>query len=119
VADDPKDPSEWPPATIVIRGGVGGVEALREALHGQGGWSVVAGPGLSLYALAGSVRNNQLRRTTVAAVLALGGSVTVDLTGDAPPYHCDLTGLTPKQLDSILEPTEPNPVPLEERWKRR
>ena len=105
--------------TVVIRGGAGGVDALRDALRRDGTWSVISQPGLGFETLAASVRNNQLRTTTVRAILAVGGTLVPDLSGDGPPYHCELSGLTPEQLDSILKPAERNPVPLTKRWMPR
>ena len=60
-----------------------------------------------------------IRRTTAGAIMELGGSLIADRSGDAPPYHCHLSGLTPEQLDSILEPPERNPVPVHRRWMPR
>src|SRR3972149_7941327 len=52
-------------------------------------------------------------------IMELGGSLIADRSGDAPPYHCHLSGLTPGQLESILEPPERNPVPVHRRWMPR
>lgn len=119
MADDLSRPDPWPPTTVVIRGGVGGADALRDTLRRDGSWSVISQPGLRFEVLASSVRNNQIRRTTAGAVMELGGSLIADRSGDAPPYHCHLSGLTPEQLDSILEPPERNPVPVHRRWMPR
>src|SRR3990170_2272217 len=99
--DEPPGPPE-PPARL----------GLRDTLRRDGSWSVISQPGLRFEVLASSVRNNQVRRTTAGAIMELGGSLIADRSGDAPPYHCHLSGLTPEQLDSILEPPERNPVPV-------
>jgi hypothetical protein len=76
--------------------------------------SVFTGPGVSLFELARSCRNNQVRRTTVGAVLSAGGPLRLSA---GPPYHCDLYGLTPQQFDAILSVPEPNPVPKPDLWQ--
>jgi hypothetical protein len=112
---DTKDPTTWPDATIVVRGGIGGVKDLRTTLEADGCWSVRSRPGVTFEALAGAVVNNQVRRTTVQAALALGATITpTDAPGD-PPYHCDLSRLTAEQFDSILGAPELNPVPKDQR----
>jgi len=74
--------------------------------------------GLGIHSgLAASVRNNQLRRTTVKVVLEAGGRLVPTYDDEGPPNHCDLFGLTAEKLDSILSASEPNPVPKEERWR--
>ncbi len=112
-----EDPSIWPATTLVIRGGEMGADGLRETLRRDGRWSVISEPGVSFTHLAASVRNNRVRSTTLQAVYRLGGKLEVARTRHGPPYHCDLSGLTPEQFDSILGPAEPNPVPRHERWK--
>ena len=117
MAIDIHDPATWPDATLVVRGGVNRLEELRAAVQVGGGISVVSRPNLPFETLAASVPNNRVRRTTVARVLATGGSLDpTDDPGD-PPNHCNLFGLTPEQLDAILEAPEPNPVPKEQRWR--
>jgi hypothetical protein len=109
------DPTTWPGDTIVVRcGSIQGVHELSERLSRDGSWSVFTGPGVSLSELARSCRNNQVRRTTVRAVLSAGGSLRLSV---GPPYHCDLYGLTPQQFDAILSVPEPNPVPKPDRWQ--
>ena len=113
---DPRNPTTWPTHTIVVRcGGVQGVRELAERLSRDGSWSVFTGPGVPFSELARSCRNNQVRRTTVEAILAAGGSIQ---PSSGPPYHHDhdLFGLTPQQFDAILSLSEPNPVPRPDRW---
>jgi hypothetical protein len=111
---DPNNPTTWPGDTIVVRcGGVHGVGELAERLSHDGSWSVFTGPGIPFLELARSCRNNQVRRTTIQAVLAAGGSLR---PSSGPPHHHDLFGLTPQQLDAILSVPEPNPVPKPDRW---
>ena len=114
MAVDPTDPATWPASTIVVRcGSIQGTRELAERLSRDGSWSVFSGPGASLLELARSCRNNQIRRTTVHAVLAAGGSLRLS---PGPPFHHDLFGLTPDQFDAILGVPAPNPVPKSVRW---
>jgi len=114
MAIDPRDPTTWPASTVVVRcGSAEGVWELAERLSRDGSWSVFTGSGVPFSELARSCRNNQVRRTTVQAVLAAGGSLRPSA---GPPHHHDLWGLTPEQFDAILSPPEANPVPKEDRW---
>ena len=70
---DTRDPRSWPDATVVVRGGVNLLEEIKSALQRSGGFSVVSCPDVACTELAASVRNNQLRRTTVKQVLDAGG----------------------------------------------
>jgi hypothetical protein len=111
------DPSTWPAATIVVRGGLNTLEELESALRLGGAISVVSRPNLTFAALSASIRNNQVRRTTVIQVLAAGGRLVPTSGPNEPPNHCDLFGLTSVQLDTILGKAEPNPVPRQDRWR--
>ena len=114
MAVDPAEPATWPLSTMVVRcGSVQGTRDLADRLSRDGSWSVFTGPGVSLWELARSCRNNQVRRTTVEAVLAAGGALR---PSPGPPHHQDLFGLTPEQFDAILSAPEPNPVPRPDRW---
>jgi len=114
---NPADARTWPVDTIVLRGGLGGVEELRDTVQRDGSWSVRSRPFVPFRFLAGSVRNGHVRWVTLADVLAVDGTIVpTDRAGD-PPYHCELAGLTPEQFDSILGPPEPNPVPTSDRWR--
>jgi hypothetical protein len=86
---------------------------LAERLSRDGSWSVFTGPGVPFVELARSCRNNQVRRATVEAVLAGGGSLR---PSPGPPHHHDLSGLTPLQFDAILTLPERNPVSKPDRW---
>jgi len=72
------------------------------------------GAGVPFSELVRSCRNNQVRRTTVGAILNAGGSLR---PSPGPPHHHDLYGLTPQQFDAILSVAEPNPGPKSDRWK--
>ena len=112
---NPHDPETWPADTIVVRcGSAQGVQELADRLSRDGVWSVFTGPGVPLAELVRSCRNNQVRRTTVGAVLKAGGSLR---PSSGPPHHHDLYGLTPQQFDAILGVPEPNPVPKPDRWQ--
>jgi hypothetical protein len=114
---DIRDPRSWPDATVVVRGGVNLLEEIKSALQRFGGFSVVSWPDVAFIDLAASVRNNQLRRTTVKQVLDAGGWL-IPTDGDGePPNHCNLFGLTAEDLDSILSEPEVNPVPKDKRWR--
>jgi hypothetical protein len=114
MAIDPSNPTTWPPDTIVVRcGSVQGARELAERLSRDGSWSVFTGPGVPFVELARSCRNNQVRRTTVEAVLTGGGSLR---PSPGPPHHHDLSGLTPLQFDAILTLPERNPVSKPDRW---
>lgn len=111
---NPHDPETWPADTIVVRcGSVQGVQELAERLSLDGAWSVFTGVGVPFVELVRSCRNNQVRRTTIDAILKAGGMVR---PSSGPPHHHDLHGLTPRQFDAILDPPEPNPVPKLDRW---
>lgn len=112
---DQPGPTSWPPATIVVRcGSAQGVHELAERLSRDGSWSVFTGAGVPFSELVRSCRNNQVRRTTVGAILTRVGR-----SGHRPvlPHHHDLYGLPPQQFDAILSVAEPNPVPKSDRWK--
>jgi hypothetical protein len=112
---DPTDPATWPADTVVLRcGSAQGIQELTERLSRYGSWSVFTGPGVPLFELARSCRNNQVRRTTVGAILRAGGRLR---PSPGPPHHHDLSGLTPQEFDAILGVPEPNPVPRPDRWK--
>jgi hypothetical protein len=112
---NPHDPATWPADTIVVRcGSAQGVQELADRLSRDGVWSVFTGPGVPFAELVRSCRNNQVRRTTVGAILEAGGSLHPT---SGPPHHHDLYGLTPHQFDAILGVPEPNPVPKLDRWQ--
>ena len=112
---DPRDPTTWPPDTIVVRcGSAQGVHELAERLSRDGSWSVFTGAGVPFSELVRSCRNNQVRRTTVGAILKAGGSLR---PSSGPPHHHDLYGLTPQEFDAILGLPEPNPIPKQDRWE--
>jgi hypothetical protein len=87
-------------------------EVLKALLDGS--WSVFTGTGVPFPELVRSCRNNQVRRTTIGAILKAGGSLR---PSSGPPHHHDLYGLTPQQFDAILGLPEPNPVQKPDRWK--
>lgn len=112
---NPDDPTTWSEETIVVRcGSAQGVQELAERISRDGSWSIFTGAGVPFAELAGSCRNNQIRRTTVGAILKTGGRIR---RSPGPPHHHDLYGLTPQEFDAILGVPEPNPVPRPDRWK--
>ena len=111
------DPTlSWPDATVIVRGGTGSIADLRDRLARDGSWSVFAAPGVPLDRLARSVRNSQVRMTTLGILRAAGGSIGPTA---GPPHHCDLWGLTAEQFDAILGRPVPNPILTEARWTPR
>jgi len=102
---------------IVVRGGQGKLEELRDSLRQGGAFSVISRPGAEVDVLAASVRNNQIRTTTLRAVVAAGERLVPTFGAHEPPNHCDLIGLTAEQLDSILGEAVLNPIPQERRWR--
>jgi hypothetical protein len=67
---NPHDPATWPADTIVVRcGSAQGVQELADRLSRDGVWLVYTGLGIPFAELARSCRNNQVRRTTVGAIL--------------------------------------------------
>jgi hypothetical protein len=111
------DPDTWPDATIVVRGGRRDVIHLANVMTRDGAWSVVSEPGLSFGVLCSSVRHGTVRQTTLGQVREAGGSLTPSHGSGAPPYHCDLAGLTAVGFDAILSPEVRNPFPASERWR--
>ena len=101
MAIDNSDPRTWPDATIVVRGGVGGPEALRKTLELDGSWSVRSRPGVSFRKLASAVLNNRVRKTTVQAALREGATIVPTNDPGDPPYHCELFRLTPEQFATV------------------
>jgi hypothetical protein len=117
VAYNPWNPGTWPAATIVIRGGTRDLEHLANVATRDGSWSVISAPGIPFGVLARSVRNGTVRRTSVRRVLAAGGRLTPSRGSETPPFHCNLSRLTPAAFDAILGPEEPNPVRATDRWR--
>ena len=119
IEDEPgsTDPDRWSDATIVVRGGRRDVGHLANVMTRDGSWSVVAEPGLSFRALCASVRHGTVRQTTLGQVREAGGSLIGSHGFGAPPYHCDLVGLTAVGFEAILSPEERNPIPAPERWR--
>jgi hypothetical protein len=73
---NPHDPATWPADTIVVRcGSARGVQELAERLSRNGARSVFTGVGVPFAELVRSCRNNQVRRTTVDAILEAGGTL--------------------------------------------
>src|SRR5437899_12028336 len=113
MAVDLADPATWPSSAIVVRcGSAQGIRELAERLSREGSWSVFTGPGASFSELARSCRNNQIRCTTVQAVLAAGGSLR---PSPGPPHHHDLFALPPEQVDALPSVPAPHPVPNPDR----
>jgi hypothetical protein len=108
---------------LVVRGGGaarnGGnsVEGITRgtSTHPSGatGFSAEASPGASLCDLCANVPNNQVGVTTVGEIRAVGGDVVV--TSGRSPNHATVTGISPEEANRQLTPTQPNPVPPDER----
>jgi RHS repeat-associated protein len=114
-----------PPNTIVCRGGECTAQHFAPGRSGVtpgpggtvNGVSTQSRPGATradLPELAQPFLNNQVGVTTVDAVRGAGGRATFD--GTRPnPNHTTIDGLTPQQLESLFNPTVPNPVPKGDR----
>jgi hypothetical protein len=111
------DPHAWPDATAVVRGGRRDVVHLANVMTRDGSWSVVSEPGLSFDVLCASVRHGTVRQTTLGQVREAGGFLVRSPGSGAPPYHCDLVGLTVPDFDAILGPERRNPIPASGRWR--
>lgn len=100
-----------PNEAIVVRGGRNRPEDIQRGTgtHPSGvtGISVECGVGLSVEELAATIPHGQVGATTVGEVRRLGGDVI--RTSGRSPNHATLTGLTPKEISSLLTPTIPNP----------
>lgn len=96
---------------LVIRGGRNLPEDIKRGTgtHPSGitGISVECSLEVPLEVLAKNIPHGQIGRTTVGKIRQLGGDVI--RTSGRSPYHATLTGLTPKQICSLLTPTVPNP----------
>ncbi len=98
-----------PDEALVVRGGR---NLSEDILRGTGthpsgvtGISVECSLEVSLAVLAKNIPHGQIGCTTVGKVRRLGGNVIRTL--GRSPYHATLTGLTPKQISSLLTPTIP------------
>jgi len=111
---------------VVVRGGAdipgGGnsVEGLAAGTSthtdsGLTGFSAEASPGATLCELCTNIPNNQVGVTTAGDIRALGGEVTP--TTGRSPNHVTVTGLPPEDANKLLTPTQPNPVPKDQRTK--
>lgn len=81
-ATDVTDVTTWPTATLVVRGGQGKLEDLRDTLRQDGAFSVISRPDAEVDVLAASVRNNQIRTTTVNAVVSVRRASRPDVWGE-------------------------------------
>ncbi|MBL0028891.1 MAG: flavoredoxin [Rhodanobacteraceae bacterium] len=106
---------------LVVRGGsaegansVQGI-ATGTGTHPQGvtGFSAESANGATLCELCTNINHNQVGVTTAGEIRAAGGDVVA--TGGRSPNHATVTGLTPEKANSLLTPTQANPVPKAER----
>ena len=97
---------------IVVRGGRNRLEDIWRGVgtHPSGvtGISVECGVGLTIKEWAARIPHGQIGVTSVGAVREAGGDVI--RTSGRSPYHATLTGLTPEQISTLLNPTIPNPM---------
>jgi len=108
---------------LVVRGGAatpnGGnsVEGIAAGtgVHPSGveGFSAEAQNGASLCDLCANVVQNQVGVTTAGQIRAAGGDVVS--TSGRSPNHATVTGLSREAANKLLTPTQPNPVPKDER----
>lgn len=101
-----------PDEAIVVRGGRNRPEDIQRGIgvHPSGvtGISVECAVGLTIEELATTIPHGQVGSTTAGEVRKVGGEVV--RTSGRSPDHATLTGLTPKQISNLLNPTFPNPV---------
>lgn len=115
-AFDPHDADTWPDATIVVRGGTRGGEALQEEFEAEGEFSVQADPEAEFLSLCRCLPWGKVRRTTLLRLRAVGGRLIESHAPDS--YHCDVVGIDGWTFDTVLDPPEDNPVPRAERTGR-
>ncbi len=96
----PKDTSNWPDKTIVVRGGEGRASWLARTIDVDGRWSVQANPAVGFAELAGCLPHSRVRRMTLGALRAAGGEL--DVSHGPSDFHCDLHGISPEIFDSLL-----------------
>ncbi len=106
---------------LVVRGGsAAGANSAEGIAKGTGthpagvtGFSAESANGTTLCQLCANVAHNQVGVTTAGQVRAAGGDVVA--TGGVSPTHVTVTGLSPQQANSLLTPTQTNPVPRDQR----
>ena len=117
--DTPQTPSSsLPNEALVVRGGANITpESITNGtgVHPCGieGFSAESKAGAILAELATWVPNNQIGVTTVGEVRAAGGEVTP--TSGRSPNHATVSGLSPGVASALLSPSQPNPVPKDQR----
>lgn len=101
-----------PDEAIVVRGGRNRPEDIQRGTgtHPSGvtGISVECAVGLTVEELSATIPHGQIGSTTVEEIRKAGGEVI--RTSGRSLYHATLTGLTPQQISSLLNPTFPNPA---------
>ena len=101
-----------PDEAIVVCGGRNRPEEIQRGTgtHPSGvtGISVECAVGLTIEELSTIIPHGQIGSTTVGKVREAGGEVI--RTSGRSPYHATLTGLTPRQISNLLNPTFPNPA---------
>jgi len=108
---------------LVVRGGAsspgGGnsVEGIASATgthpSGPHGFSAESANGATLCNLCANIPNAQVGVTTVGEIRAAGGNVVP--TSGKSPNHATVTGINPETANKLLTPTQPNPVPRDQR----
>ncbi len=111
-------PSSLPNDALVVRGGANITpESISNGtgVHPCGieGFSAESRASASLSELAPWVPNNQIGVTTVGEVRAAGGEVTP--TSGRSPNHATVSGLDPALASALFSPSQPNPVPKDQR----
>ncbi|EQA6820812.1 hypothetical protein ACX6N0_004552, partial [Salmonella enterica] len=77
-----------------------------------------------LETLSQPFKHNQIGVATVADIEKAGGTITLDgklnsSNGSMMMNHATVDGLTAEQAEKLFRPTQPNPVPVEQRGPKR
>ncbi|EBY6912941.1 RHS repeat protein, partial [Salmonella enterica subsp. enterica serovar Uganda] len=116
---------------IVCRGGACSADSFKNgsgvAADANGklsGISTQAKPNAGLETLSQPFKHNQIGVATVADIEKAGGTITLDgklnsSNGSMMMNHATVDGLTAEQAEKLFRPTQPNPVPVEQRGPKR
>ncbi|ELG8973370.1 RHS domain-containing protein, partial [Salmonella enterica] len=116
---------------IVCRGGACSADSFKNgsgvAADANGklsGISTQAKPNAGLETLSQPFKHNQIGVATVADIEKAGGTITLDgklnsSNGSMMMNHATVDGLTAEQAEKLFCPTQPNPVPVEQRGPKR
>ncbi|ECA8973296.1 RHS repeat-associated core domain-containing protein, partial [Salmonella enterica subsp. enterica serovar Omuna] len=116
---------------IVCRGGTCSADSFKngsgvsaDANGKLSGISTQAKPNAGLETLSQPFKHNQIGVATVADIEKAGGTITLDGKLNSPNgsmmmNHATVDGLTAEQAEKLFHPTQPNPIPVEQRGPKR